>query len=129
MTKDLLVGSRVGAGRRVRLHNVLKPSLQERPDGGGWGRRVAILYRLEPGRLLCRHCCDRTYESQLVGELGRAKLHVEKTEACLPASGTRPKGMHHASFQRLTRAYLEALQEQEAVYQERFWPGSSGGGQ
>jgi len=88
--------------------------------GVGCGRRVAILYRLEPGQLLCRHCCDLTYESQLVGELGRAELRVEKAEARLPPSGTRPKGMHHATFQKVIRAYLWALQEQEAVHQERL---------
>jgi len=88
--------------------------------GVGCGRRVAILYRSEPGQILCRHCCDLTYESQNVGELGRARLRVAKAEARLPPSGTRPKGMHHATFQKITRHYLEALEEQEAVRQERL---------
>ncbi len=88
--------------------------------GGGCGRRVAILYGPEPRQLLCRHCRDLNYASQRTGELGRAKMRVEKAEACLPPSGTRPKGMHHATFLKLIRTYLEALGEQEAVHQERL---------
>jgi len=88
--------------------------------GEGCGRRVAILYGPGPGQMLCRHCRDLTYASQRTGELGRAKIRVEKAEARLPPSGTRPKGMHHATLLKLTQAYLEALEEQEAVHQERL---------
>jgi hypothetical protein len=88
--------------------------------GAGCGRRVAILYRVGPEQPLCRHCCDLAYQSQMVGETGRAELRVEKAEARLPPSGTRPKGMHHTTYLKLTRAYVEALEEQEAVHQERL---------
>ncbi len=88
--------------------------------GGGCGRRVAILYGPGPEQFLCRHCRELTYESQRAGELVRAEMRVEKAEARLPPSGTRPKGMHHATFLKLTRAYLMALEEQEAIHQERL---------
>ncbi len=86
--------------------------------GEGCGRRVAILYG--PGRLLCRHCSDLAYASQREDRIARAKRRAEKARSRLPPSGTRPKGMHHATFLKLTRAYLEALEEREALIQERL---------
>lgn len=88
--------------------------------GEGCGRRVAILYGPGPGQLLCRHCRDLTYESQRMTELDRAKRRVEKAHSRLPPSGTRPKGMHQTTFSKLTRDYLEALEEHDAVTQERL---------
>ena len=87
---------------------------------GECGKRVAILYLSESGQLLCRHCCELTYASQHVGELGRAELRAEKGKARLPPARARPKGMHHATFLKRTRSYVEALEELEAVRQERL---------
>ena len=88
--------------------------------GSECGKRVAILYLSEPGHLLCRHCCELTYASQHVGELGRAELRVKKAEARLPPSGTRFKGMHRTTLLKRTQSYVAALEEREAVRQERL---------
>lgn len=88
--------------------------------GEGCGRRVAILYGPEPGQLLCRHCRDLTYESQRTWYLGRAEWRTEMARSRLAPDGGRPKGMHHTTYVRLARAYLEALREQEALHQERL---------
>jgi hypothetical protein len=94
----------------------------ERPwfvcPGKGCAKRVAILYGNE--QPLCRRCRDLTYESQREDAIARAKRRAEKSRSCLPPSGTRPKGMHHATFQNLTREYLQASQEHEAHTQERL---------
>jgi hypothetical protein len=81
---------------------------------------VAILYGPEPGQLLCRHCRDLTYESQRTWELGRAQWRTEKAAARLAPGGGRPKGMHHTTFLKLTRVYLDAVEEQEVLIQERL---------
>ena len=77
----------------------------ERPwfvcPGEGCARRVAILYG--PGQPLCRRCCDLAYESQREDQIARAKRRAEKARSRLPPSGLRPKGMHHATFSKLTR--------------------------
>lgn len=88
--------------------------------GEGCARHVAILYGPESGQLLCRHCCDLVYASQREDQIDRAKRRAEKARWRLPPSGTRPKGMHHTTFLKLTRVYLEALEEQEAINQERL---------
>jgi hypothetical protein len=88
--------------------------------GDGCARRVAILYGPEPGQLLCRHCRDLTYQSQRTWELGRAEWRTEKAAERLAPDGGRPKGMHHTTFLKLTRDYLEAVEEQEALTQERL---------
>ncbi len=96
----------------------------ERPwfvcPGEGCARRVAILYGSEPGPLLCRRCRDLAYESQREDRIDRAKRRAEKARSRLPQSGTRPKGMHHATFQKLIQGYTEALEEHEACVQERL---------
>jgi hypothetical protein len=88
--------------------------------GEGCGRRVAILYGPGSGQLLCRHCCNLAYASQSEGQIDRAKRRAEKAHSRLPRSDARPKGMHHATFIKRTRDYLEALEEHEAVVQERL---------
>ncbi len=94
----------------------------ERPwfvcPGEGCGQRVAILYG--PGQPLCRRCRDLAYESQREDGIARAKRRAEKIRSRLPLSGTRPRGMHHATFLKLTRDYREALEEHEAFVQERL---------
>ncbi len=94
----------------------------ERPwfvcPGEGCARRVAILYGSE--QPLCRRCRDLAYESQREDGIARAKRRVEKIRSRLPLSGVRPKGMHNATFQKLTREYLQASQEHEAFVQERL---------
>ncbi len=86
--------------------------------GEGCARHVAILYGL--GQLLCRHCHDLRYASQREDQINRAMRRIEKANSRLPPSGARPKGMHHATFLKLTRDYLEALEEHEALIQERL---------
>lgn len=101
----------------------------ERPwfvcPGEGCGRRAAVLY-LEDGVLLCRLCCDLAYQSQREGKLGgrlsKARRRAEKARARLVAPGEdlveKPKGMHHKTFVRLGREYLEAHREHVVCYNE-----------
>ncbi|MDP9437788.1 MAG: hypothetical protein M3P49_03440, partial [Actinomycetota bacterium] len=88
--------------------------------GEGCVRRVAILYGSGPGLPLCRRCRDLTYKSQREGHIDRAKRRAEKARSRLPPSGTRPKGMHHATLLKLIQEYREALEEHEAYIQERL---------
>ncbi len=96
----------------------------ERPwfvcPGEGCARRVAILYGASPGQSLCRRCHDLAYESQREDRIARAKRRADKALSRLPPPGTRPKGMHHATLLKLTRDYREALEEHEALIQERL---------
>ncbi len=90
--------------------------------GEGCGRRVAILY-LEGGSFLCRHCRNLAYPSQregkLGGRLGKARRRAEKARARLgPDSDPRPKGMHHKTFVRLGREYVQAYEEHVRCYNE-----------
>jgi hypothetical protein len=90
--------------------------------GEGCGRRAAILY-LEDGAFLCRLCRDLAYASQREGRLGgrlpRARRRAEKARARLgPDTDPKPKGMHHRTFVRLGREYVEAYWEHVACYNE-----------
>ena len=90
----------------------------------GCDQRVAILYwdeeEMTAGELLCRRCLDLGYQSQREGLIARAKRRVEKARLRLAPDGGRPKGMHHATFLKLTQEYREALEEHEALIQERL---------
>ena len=103
----------------------------ERPwfvcPGEGCGRRVAILYGPGPWRMLCRHCRGLDYASQRTGVLGRAKMRVEKARSRLPPSGTRPKGMHRATFLKLARASRRLCRSRRPSTKSG-WPGCRGGG-
>ncbi len=80
------------------------------------GRRAAILY-LEGQRLLCRLCLDLAYPSQREKPVSRARRRAEKARSKLgPDSAPRPKGMHHKTFVRLGREYLEAVEKQRVLY-------------
>jgi hypothetical protein len=89
----------------------------------GCDRRAAILYEEEEemsGAVLCRHCLELGYQSQREGPIARAKRRVEKARARLGPDGSRPKGMHLATYSKLKREYLEDVQEHDALYQERL---------
>ena len=98
----------------------------ERPwfvcSGEECGRRAAILY-LEGGSSLCRLCRNLAYPSQREGkrggQLGKARRRAEKARARLgPNSDPRPKGMHHRTFVRLGREYVDAYWEPVRAYNE-----------
>lgn len=77
------------------------------------GRRVAVLYGGEI--FVCRRCTGLSYQSQRESAAGRAQLHAETlrerlgwTPGLLELEGGKPKGMHWATYERLTalhRAY------------------------
>jgi len=64
------------------------------------GERVAVLY-LRAGRFACRHCQRIAYASQSDDVCGRTWRKQAKEEAKLGPNWTRPKGMHHATRERL----------------------------
>jgi hypothetical protein len=66
-------------------------------------RRVALLY-LHRGRFACRHCQRVAYASQSEDELGRMWRKQSRLEASLGDNRTRPKGMRHSTFQKLSAA-------------------------
>jgi hypothetical protein len=85
-------------------------------SGDGCGRRAAILY-LKHRRLTCRRCLDLAYPSQRESPLTRARKRAEKARSKLGAdSAPRPKGMHHRTFVRLGREYVEAYKEHVVLY-------------
>ena len=88
--------------------------------GEGCTRRVAILYGPGPGQLLCRQCCNLAYASQREDQIERAQRRAEKAGARLAPDGGRLKGMHRATFLKRTQDYLGALEEHEALIQERL---------
>ena len=72
--------------------------------------RVAILY-LRRGGFYCRTCAKVGYYSQSEDACGRAWRKQQKAEAKLDPNWQRPKGMHHATRERL----LETIWECEEV--------------
>lgn len=62
--------------------------------------RVAVLY-MRRGAFCCRKCAQVAYYSQSEDECGRAWRKQQKAEAKLDSNWRRPKGMHHATRERL----------------------------
>jgi hypothetical protein len=113
----------------------IAPLTWTRCNFGGWrpwfvcpgcGGRVAILYwhekeEMSDGELLlCRSCLDLGYQSQREGPIVRAKRRADKALRRLGPHGSRPKGMHHSTYLEIKRDYKEAMEEHEALCQERL---------
>jgi hypothetical protein len=64
------------------------------------GERVAVLF-LRAGRFACRQCQRIAYASQSDDAMGRAWRKQATIEAVLGPNWTQPKGMHHATRERL----------------------------
>lgn len=78
------------------------------------GRRVAILYGPQP--MLCRLCWRIAYESQRENKIQRLRRRLRSIESfCYRSSGaqagTRPKGMHYRTFQRLEKEHKRLLDQ------------------
>ncbi len=78
------------------------------------GARVAILY-MRLGRFQCRACARVAYRSQSEDECGRSWLRQQKAEARLLGRWMRPKGMHHATHERLKKIILDCVMLREDV--------------
>ncbi len=72
-------------------------------------RPVAVLY-MRAGRFACRHCQRVAYSTQSEDVLQRTWLKQRKLEARLGDDWQRPKGMRHATYERL----LDRLHDCEA---------------
>ena len=79
-------------------------------------RRVAILYGPEP-RFRCRHCLDLRYVSQREGKRHRAISRIQGIRMKLGGTGnltqplpSRPRYMHHRTYQRLVEEETAAWQ-------------------
>lgn len=81
------------------------------------GRRVGVLF-LAGGRFMCRHCARVAYLSQSEDEGGRAWLKQRKAEAKLGPDGTKPAGMHWATFMRLRSVIVECEARRDAAFVE-----------
>ena len=78
------------------------------------GERVAVLY-LRAGRLACRHCQRIAFASQSDDAMGRAWRKQAKLEAKLGPNWTRPKGMHHATRERLLSVIWGCEEQRDAA--------------
>ena len=78
------------------------------------GERVALLF-LRAGRFACRHCQRITYASQSDDAMGRAWRRQAMIEAKLGPNWTRPKGMHHATRERLLSVIWDCEEKRNAA--------------
>lgn len=69
-------------------------------------RRIAVLYH-RGGLFRCRRCSGVVYGSQSDDAMGRAWRRQNKLEARLGENWRRPKGMHHATRDRLLGRILD----------------------
>lgn len=80
------------------------------------GRRVATLYCVS--KYVCRHCVGLHYKSQLIQPLDRLFSRVSKIRQRLQwqqgiahGHGSKPKGMHLSTFERLVNEHNELEQK------------------
>jgi hypothetical protein len=76
------------------------------------GRRVALLYLGSAGIFACRHCYRLAYRSQRESDSERSYRPADKLRArlgwvpgILNESGSKSKGMHWKTYERLTNDY------------------------
>jgi hypothetical protein len=77
-------------------------------------RRVAVLY-MRSGLFSCRKCSAVVYASQSEDDIGRAWRRESKLEARLDENWTRPKGMHHATRERIINEIIECEEQRDAA--------------
>jgi hypothetical protein len=78
------------------------------------GERVAVLF-LRVGRFACRRCQRVAYGSQSDDACRREWCKQAKAEAKLGPNCGRPKGMHHATGERLLAIIWECEARREAA--------------
>lgn len=71
------------------------------------GERAAVLF-LRAGRFACRQCQRIAYASQSDDSLKRDWRKQSRLESKLDAGWARPKGMHHATRERLVSAIIDS---------------------
>jgi hypothetical protein len=83
---------------------------------GDCGRRVAVVY-FSGGRFTCRHCGRVSYRSQAEDAIGRAWLRQGKLEARLDEHWKRPRGMRHATYERILGGISDCEEQRDlAIY-------------
>lgn len=82
-------------------------------------RRVAVIY-LRNGGFRCRHCNRVAYSSQSEDDIGRAWRKQAKLEARLGEHWQRPKGMHHATRERLLAGIAACEELRDVLLAEHF---------
>jgi hypothetical protein len=91
----------------------------------GCGRRVALLYG---GAIFaCRHCYDLAYPSQREDNSDRAARRAERIRGklgwepgILNGEGRRPKGMHRATFHKLSAKHNAHVEQCLCGMRQRF---------
>lgn len=88
------------------------------------GRRVGVLYSQD---LACRHCVGLSYRTQLKQpierKIYRANAIRERLGWCAGIAnetGTRPKGMHQKTYQRLLAEYDTLCHQITGIYYEKI---------
>jgi len=90
-------------------------------------RRLAVLV-INPPHVVCRHCLDLSYACQNEHAMYRALRRRNKIGDRIggsnpfdSSSGTRPKGMHWKTFNRLQREYEIADELSETIFLDRYY--------
>lgn len=78
-------------------------------------RRCAALY-LKGAGFYCRTCCRLRYRSQSINDCARSWRRQQRLERRLNPDGSRPKGMHRATYARI----VDAIQDCEWQRLERL---------
>lgn len=78
------------------------------------GRRVGVLF-LRSGTFMCRHCGRVAYASQSQDDMGRAWIKQRKLERRLGVDWGRPKGMHHATYERIFSGIMACEEARDAA--------------
>ena len=78
------------------------------------GERVGVLY-LRAGRFACRHCQRLAYASQSEDVIGRLWRRQSKAEARLQEDWQRPKGMRHATYERVISTIVACEQGRDCA--------------
>lgn len=76
------------------------------------GGRVGVIY-FRRGGFYCRKCAQVAYYSQSEDECGRSWRRQQKAEAKLGENWQRPKGMHHATRERLLQTIWECEERRD----------------
>lgn len=81
----------------------------------GCDRRAAVLH-MHRKHFRCRTCHDLPYRTQREDGIGRAWLAEIKLERRLQKNWKRPKGMHHATRERLVDKIIEVEMRREDLF-------------
>ncbi len=89
----------------------------------GCGKRTGKLFLAGGTRFVCRKCTGMAYQSQSLSPLDRGTWEIRKHQKRLDPAGryeiwdfpTKPKGMHHSTYDKVTDKLIEAMATREGL--------------